>query len=139
MKEPKVNFGFIENCERTVLMAACTDGAGISTWHRWDMGEFEHGGYHALCHYVGEGVLRLLARAHPAEFAKFPLLVPPKPPYEDPHDVAGALMTLSILEKTTDYAAAIDALIARYGAELGRTDLPETWASIKRELIEGRM
>lgn len=139
MKEPKINLGLVVKDDRTTLMVSRSDGAGIPGWLHWDLHEVERAGFHALCQRVGEAALRMLARAHPDEFARFPQLVPPKLPYEDPRGIASALITLSISEKTTNYAAAIDALLARNAADFGHTDLPETWAHFKRELNEGTM
>ncbi|WP_426175686.1 hypothetical protein [Massilia sp. TWR1-2-2] len=132
LKEPKISVALVVNEDRTILMVRRTDDDGEPSWVRWDLRELEREGYLALCQRVGDTALRMLSRAHPDEFAKFPLLAPPKlTAFDELCSLVVELMHRSTTEKTTAYVAAIDAIFARHCAELGQTDLPETWQSIR--------
>ncbi len=78
MKDPKVLLGLNISGERVSLTMNRSDGGGRPTWVNWELEKVESGGYLAFCQRVGEIGLRMLASAHPAEFAKHPLLVPPR-------------------------------------------------------------
>lgn len=103
----------------------------------WDLHELEPEGYHALCQRVGSTVMTMLTQAHPAEFAKFPLLVPPMPSeFDTLRCIIDHLMFRSTKEKTTAYISALDAIFVENATELGRTSLPEAWSVIRGTLIE---
>jgi hypothetical protein len=132
IEEPKINVALAVNDDRVTLMVSRSDGGGLPSRMNWDLHEIENEGHLALCQRVGNTVTRMLAGAHPAEFAKFPLLVPPKlSALDDLHDVILSLMHRSIKEKTLDYAPAIEALLKRHASDIKQTSFVENWASFK--------
>jgi hypothetical protein len=135
MKDPKLHLGLNVNDGRISLTLNRSDGGGRPTWVNWDLREVESGGYLALCQRIGDGALRMLATAHPAEFAKHPLLMPPKNAADDPYSVVTSLIHRSLRQKTTAYIAAIDAIFIGDAAELDKTDLIDHWREVRAELI----
>ncbi|MES2757829.1 MAG: hypothetical protein V4693_10685 [Pseudomonadota bacterium] len=103
---------------------------------QWPLKRLEPDGYHALCQYLGDTMLRMLLVAYPAEFGKHPRLTPPKRDTDNPHGLVHALIGRSYKEKTTDYIAVIDKLIERNAAELSDTELPDIWKAARLQLIE---
>jgi hypothetical protein len=135
IEEPKIHVALAVNGERVTLMVSRSDGGGLPSRTHWDLREIEHEGFLALCQRIGTSVTRMLAGAHPDEFAKFPLLVPPKAsPLDELHDVVLSLMHRSITEKTTDYAAALEALFKRHADDIKQTSLVENWASYRQTI-----
>lgn len=112
------------------------DGGGILNTQRWNLRRLEPHGYHALCQGLGDSLLRLLAAAHPAEFAKYPLLVPPKLDTDDPSGLVLSLINRSYKEKTADYISAIDRIFQQSADHLNETDLPVTWKDIRLNLMQ---
>lgn len=135
MKDPKVHIGLNGNAERISLTMNRSDGGGRPTWINWDFREVESGGYLAFCQRIGDIALRMLATAHPAEFAKHPLLVPPANAADDPYSVVTSLIHRSLRQKTTTYIAAIDAIFVGDAEVLDRTDLIDHWHEVRAELI----
>jgi hypothetical protein len=132
LKEPKIYVTLAVNDGRTVLMVRRVSDGSEPSWIRWDLREIEREGHHALCQRIGTAALNMLIQSHPDEFAKFPLLVPPNmTPLDELRDLVLNLIRRSVDEKTTAYVAAIDNLLAQHATELGQTDLPETWRSIR--------
>lgn len=135
-KTPNINVTLAVNDGRTVLLVRRDGDAAGPSWIRWDLRESEREGHLALCQRIGSTALTMLIAAHPEEFAKFPLLVPLKPsPLDELHETVLRLINLSIKEKTTAYVTAIDNLFARH-AELGQTELPDTWPSTRLRVME---
>jgi hypothetical protein len=132
IEEPKIHTALAVNGERVTLMVSRSDGGGLPSRMNWDLRDIESEGYLVICHRVGDTVTRMLAGAHPEQFAKFPLLVPPKlSPLDDLHDVVLSLMHRSIKERTLDYAPAIEALFKRHAVEIAQTSFVENWASFR--------
>lgn len=135
--EPKVTAALSVQEGRTTLLVSRSDNAGVINRLHWDLGNIEPEGHHALAQRVGSAVLMLLANAHPAEFAKFPLLVPRVPgPDEDALDIVLSLVHRSVREKTLTYVDTIDRLLTQGDGDLGRTDVAENWATIRLTLVE---
>lgn len=133
LKEPSINVALAVNDARATLIVRRA-GAGaeeVPSWVRWDLHEIEREGFHALCQRIGNAALRMLIESHSDDFANFPLLVPPLSTLDDLRLLVLNLIERSVNEKTTAYVAAIDNLFAQHAAELGQTDLPETWQSIR--------
>ncbi len=135
MKDPKLLVGLNVNDERTSLTMHRSDGGGRPTWVKWDLCDVESGGYLAFCQRVGDIALRMLATAHPTEFAKHPLLVPPVNAADDPYSVVTSLIHRSIRQRTTAYVAAIDAIFVGDAEELDKTDLIDHWHETRESLI----
>jgi hypothetical protein len=132
IEDPKIHVALAVNGERVTLMVSRSDGGGLPSRMNWDLREIESEGYLALCQRVGDTVTRMLSGAHPAEFAKFPLLVPPKlSPLDDLHDVVLSLMHRSITQRTLDYAPAIEALFKRHADDIKDTSFVEDWESYR--------
>lgn len=132
IEEPKIHVALAINGERVTLMVSRGDGGGLPSRMNWDLHDIEHEGYLALCQRVGTTVTSMLAGAHPEQFAKYPMLVPPRlSPLDDLHDVVLSLMHRSITEKTTDYAAALDALFKRHADDIKQTSFVENWEEYK--------
>jgi hypothetical protein len=132
IEEPKIHVALSINGGRVTLMVSRSDGGGLPSRLNRDLRDIEHEGYLALCQRVGTAVTRMLAGAHPDEFAKYPLLVPPKlSPLDDLHDVVLSLMHRSITEKTTDYAPALEALFKRNADDIKQTSFVENWEEYK--------
>jgi hypothetical protein len=135
IEEPKIHAALAINGERVTLMVSRSDGGGLPSRLHWDLHDIEQEGYLALCQRVGSAVTRMLAEAHPDEFAKYPLLVPPKlSPLDDLYDVVLSLMHRSITEKTTDYASALEALFSRNADAIKQTSFVENWASYRQTI-----
>jgi hypothetical protein len=132
LKEQNVKVALAVNGDRTTIMVRRSDDGAGPSWMRWDLGEVEKEGHHALCQRVGSAVVAMLAQMYPDEFASFPGLAPPDlTSLDELRDLVLGLIRRSVEEKTTVYVAAIDNLFERHAAELGQTDLPETWRSIR--------
>lgn len=130
--DPKIHVSLSVTGERVTLMVSRSDGDGLPSRIHWGMHDVEREGYLALCQRVGDAAVRMLANAHPDEFAQFPLLMPPKlSPLDDLRDVVLSLMHRSMKEKTLDYAPAIEALFERNADDISKTDYVENWASYK--------
>jgi hypothetical protein len=129
--KPKITIALAVNEKRHTLIVSRDDSTNVLNGLHRDLHDLEHEGYHAMCQRVGDVSMHMLARAHPDVFAQYPLLAPPKPPYDDPHQIVFSLMHRSIKEKTTDYAAAIEALFKRHADNPDLTSLAESWEEYK--------
>jgi hypothetical protein len=135
MEDPKLHLGINVNDGRISLTMHRSDGGGRPAWVNWDLREVESGGYLAFCQRIGDIALRMLATAHPAKFAEYPLLMPPKNAADDPYSVVTSLIHRSLRQKTTAYVAAIDAMFIGDADELEKTDLIDHWREVRAELI----
>lgn len=136
MKEPKIlTVKLTDKNEQTTPIMSRNDNSRLN-FVQWSLERLEPEGYHALCQYLGDTALRMLLVAHPAEFAKYPRLTPPKRDTDDPHGLVHALIGRSYKERTTDYIAVIDKLVERNAAELSDTELPEIWKAARLQLLE---
>lgn len=135
MLDPKLLLGLSVNDGQPMLTMHRSDGGGRPAWVNWDFRNVELGGYLAFCQRVGDIALRMLANAHPAEFAKHPLLVPPTNSADDPYSVVTSLIHRSLRQRTTIYIAAIDAIFVGDAEELDKTDLVDHWREVRAELI----
>jgi hypothetical protein len=136
MKEPKVITALAVNAATTTLVVLRNDGGGVLNKISWDFRDIEREGYDGVCLKLGNAVLRMLAAAHPAEFAAYPLLLPPPPlPGEELPDLVQALIAQSVHDRTRDYVEAIDALLARHPGAFAHISLPDDWASIRQGVM----
>lgn len=135
IKEIKVSLGFADKNGQPALILLRNDNE-LFNYVQWPMERLVAAGYLALCQDLGDTTLRMLAIAHPAEFAKFPTLAPPRRETDEPHGLVHALMDRSYKERTTDYIPAIDRLIEHNAAELSGTELPEIWKRARLQLLE---
>ncbi|MES2757831.1 MAG: hypothetical protein V4693_10695 [Pseudomonadota bacterium] len=132
LREPDINVTLAVYEGRTVLMVRRVSNNAEPAWVRWDLNEIECEGYHALCQRIGTAALHMLIQSHQDEFAKFPLLVPAKlSTLDELRELVLNLIRRSVDEKTTAYVVAIDSLLAKHATELGQTELPEIWRSIR--------
>lgn len=134
IKARKVTIGFADKAGEPMLVLLRDDSNQLNS-AQWPMHRLEPEGYHALCQHLGDTALRMLAIAHPDEFAKFPSLVPPLREIDGPHGLIHALIARCYKEQTTDYVAVIDRLIAQNAAALSETELPETWQAARLQLM----
>jgi len=135
IKEQRVTIGFTDKNGQTVLVLLRDDSQRLNCV-QWPLHRLEPEGYHALCQHLGDTALRMLAIAHPDEFAHYPRLTPPPQETDDPHGLVHALIARSYKERTTAYIAVIDRLIEQNAAALRETELPETWKEARLQLIE---
>lgn len=135
LKEIKVTIGFANKNGQPALVLLRDDSQQLN-FVQWPIHRLEPEGYLALCQHLGDTALRMLAIAHPDEFAKFPLLAPPKREIDDPHGLIHALIRRSYKEQTTEYIPVIDRLIKQNAAALSETELPEAWQAGRLQLIE---
>lgn len=135
MKDPILHFGLTVSGDRVSLTITRSDGGGIPSYANWDLHDVESEGYLALCQRVGNIALRKLADAHPAEFARHPMLVPPKESHDDPVGIVTSLVHRSVVQKTTAYIAAIDTMFETDAATLGNTKLADIWRDTRANLI----
>jgi hypothetical protein len=134
--DPKITVALAVEDDRVTLAILRNDSGGVLSNVHWDLRKLEHEGYQALCHRVGNAVSRMLAAAHPTEFAKYPLLVPPKPESDDPCGIVLSLIRRSYKEKTSAYVTVIDRFFDHSASELEQTDLPATWQSVRDDLVK---
>ena len=135
IKAGKVTIGFTDKKGQPVLVLLRDDNNQLNCT-QWPMHRLEPEGYHALCQHLGDTALRMLAIAHPDQFAKFSSLVPPMREIDGPHGLIHALIARCYKERTTAYIAVIDRLIEQNAAALSETELPETWKAARLQLIE---
>lgn len=135
IKEHRVSIGFADKNGQAVLVLLRDDNQRLN-YVQWPLHRLEPEGYHALCQHLGDTALRMLAVAHPDEFARYPRLVPPSQNIDDPHGLVHALIARSYKEKTTHYIDVIDRLIEHNATALAETELPETWKSVRQNLME---
>ena len=135
MKDPILHLGLTVNGDRVSLTMTRSDGGGIPSYANWDLRDVESEGYLALCQRIGNIALRKLADAHPAEFARHPLLVPPKESHDDPVGVVTSLIHRSVVQKTTAYIAAIDIMFETDAAAMSYTNLNDIWRDTRANLI----
>ncbi|WP_426175689.1 hypothetical protein [Massilia sp. TWR1-2-2] len=135
IKEVKVTVGFADKNGQPALVMTRDDNQNFN-FVQWLMHRHESAGYVALCQNLGDTVLRMLALAHSAEFAKTPALVPPRQDVSEPYGLVHALMHRSYKEQTTDYVQTIDLLMEKNADELSDTELPEIWQAARLQLIE---
>lgn len=125
--KPKITISLAVNDKRHTLIVSRDDSTKVLNGLHRDLHDLERDGYHALCQRIGDVSMHMLASAHPDVFAQYPLLTPPKPSYDDPHEIIFSLMHRSIKEKTSAYATAIEALFTRHADNPDLTSLAETW------------
>ena len=135
MKEPKLTIALAGRNGQATLVMSRNDNNRLNLV-QWPMYRFEPDGYHALCQYLGDTTLRMLAVVHQDEFAKYPRLVPPKLDTDSSYGLVDALIQRSYKEKTTAYIAAIDRLIKHSADELKESNITETWQAVRSNLIE---
>lgn len=137
MRDPKLLLGFTED---DLLIMHRSDGSGggkLPGWITFDLAKFESKGYLDFASRVGGMALRYLALAHPEQFAKHPLLVPPKDPdFDDPYCLVIELVSRSIKGRTTSFVPAIDQLFVTDAEELARCDAVEFWRTQRAVILE---
>ena len=135
IKEPRIYAALTAHDGRTDLLVRRSDYSSADKtlgWVRCNLREGEREGHHALSQRIGTVVLNMLIEAHPDEFARYPLLVPPDLSTLD--RLRGLVLDLihrTTAERTTAYVAALDAIFAHNATELAQTSLPEQWQSIR--------
>jgi hypothetical protein len=130
-----VSLKLVDKHGRATLVMSRNDNDRLNMV-QWSLDRLEPDGYHALCQYLGDTVLRMLLVSHPDEFAMHPRLTPPSSEVDDPYGLVDALLQRSYKEQTTDYIPVIDRLISLHAGVLSDTGLPENWKAARAQLLE---
>jgi hypothetical protein len=133
--EKAVSLKLADKNGQTMLVMSRNDNSRLNMV-QWSLDRLEPDGYHALCQYLGDTVLRMLLASNPDEFAKYPRLTPPSRETDDPYGLVDELMQRSYKEQTTDYIAVIDRLVKQHTDVLSETGLPENWKAARVQLME---
>jgi hypothetical protein len=133
--ETAVSLKLVDKNGRAMLVMSRNDNYRLNMV-QWQMHRLEADGYHALCQYLGDTVMRMLYVSNPDEFAKHPRLIPPSREVDDPYGLVDALLQRSYKEQTTDYIPVIDRLVKLHADVLSETGFPENWKAARVQLLE---
>lgn len=135
MKTPILSIGFTATESDPARLRVQRHDDDLLNDCDWPLTLLAARGYDGACLLVGNAVLRLLERAHPALFAAHPGIAPPPPVVTHTEALVLELIVRSERYATHRYVGAIDDLIQRIEPEPGCTSLPAQWPGIRNRLL----